>query len=528
LANGRLKPFLQSTLFAAVLLQVPEEARMTRVQAETTEGADAPELPGYPEMLASVTSTYGSELPGLMTIQLHDILSASSESESTSHESFPTDVRGFEAIGYRNESIRRYIEEGYPEGFFGRDAVRSVRYVTERISMPERYHITGYEAGHCASGEGDEPALIVLTPDAVNRWDRAQMFERVLTHELAHAADWIRADAIPPHIRLEILYRLTERLRSDTRLRFAYVEAIQGDSQEEEMASRVQEYLAELVPAVFNAYADNQEGVDMVFDEDLSAAIRLASRHDTTPEAAMEDLRIVQRLVRELDPEFSFTESARRRRDVWQEMETERATRLVEHEVERIEDVRLRHALMDVFHLDRDAIQPGYYLYDMTEEEIADDLFYAEGSNAEASDEDSYVPTHRISEETARILPYLVEEVTLARNKEVERLSARLGADALPAFEAWQQLIEQVSIARMRRFGRSVNVERAFSDQESADRAIETLNAFLRTLPSTEQREAFYDAVERFARIEGAGDIPLAAELREAAQRYMEELQLDV
>ncbi len=482
LTGGLLRPIMERTLgfwAAFVNLSMADPQGVTqRQRLEDLDGrpttAESETLPSYEEMRRDLERRLGMErLRRMIPVTEDDLRAQTLESGRREEEQEPRlQVRGFEQLGLSNESIRRYVVEGFPRTWTSRTAVTSITYTSERIPLPERYGIRGYSVGNCTLSPDGTPSEIVITVDALGSgtFDHGinELLRETIPHELAHGADWLNAAHLDPRVRLELLWRVVAHLHQEHRERFPYVESIHNADARQELEDKATEWIAE--------------------------AVRMNMRGRGLSEEA-------EHIVRRMLPGFDWEAAWRSRRTNRATMQMERSQQMLRGQLERIENHRLRAAMLDAFNLTHVEVRPLFHLsrinvneYDLDSEEVELDSEEVELWNA----------YHR------------------ALNSELARLHAELPVEARPAFEAWVELARNMTTGRERfRFSRGADTPLIAESAKREETDVEALNEALRLVRDDRMQTVFDVAAHRALRMISAGDVHLPPEMERQAEEWL-------
>lgn len=457
-----------------------------RVQP-TAEGSE--HLPSYEHMRAELERLLGRDRLRRMIPTTEDDLDVRTLQEGRrAEEQEPRlQVRGFEQLGFSNESVRRYVVEGFPRTWTSRTAVTAITYAHVHIPMPEQYGIHGYEAGHCTLSPDGEPSEIVVTPDAIEGGLRGDemLLSEAIPHELAHGADWLSAAHLDPRVRLELLWRVVRHLQDERRVRFPYVESIHNDDPQQELEYQAREFVAESVRLMTGRMSAYQ-------------ARELAVMYGTDI-AHMEEMRgIVRRMV----PGFDWEAAQRSRAANRTSLLHERMQHMQEIECGRISDPRLREAALDVLRLTEEDVRPAFRFAEIAEGDIEE---FGEGDMDEEELElwDSYSNSERA---------------------ELGRLRVGLPPEAKEAFDRWQELVKEIAKTRgfMRGFVGPAWHDAALRTKVVMER-VDALNDVLANMHDDRTKTAFDVAAHRALRIMAAGDVRLPPGAEERMVTWMAE-----
>ncbi len=456
-------------------------------------------LPSYETMRADLERLLGREqLREMIPVNAADMNERwRGESRREAEREPRLDVRGFEAMGLSNDRVREYITRGFPREWTSRTSVSSVSYVTHRIPMPEQYGIHGHEAGHCTISPDGSSSEIVVTIDALDRADvfgeqtrdeSMSLLRSIIPHELAHAGDWLNAADLDPRARLEILWRVMQRVRSPDRLRFPYVENIRNDNVQREWRDKATEYLAELARAMFEARASADGRKANRWRSVL--ATNLSRQYGTHDFAAQEDIRIMERLL----PDFDWAEASRARGTLLTGLLRDRMRFAMERPLSHVEDSRLRAYLLDAFRMHPEDARPALLLSRFGNEDLGE---------ADAEVKEAY--------ERAMV-------------EALERLKQNAPLEMRSALDAWIILAQNLTYARGLSWFPSSEMSpfsRRLMEKEMGD--VDTLNHLMRGMRDDRLRTAFDETARRALRIIAAGEVRLSAEEESRAADWLAE-----
>lgn len=401
-----------------------------------------------------------------------------------SHEASEVAFRGFELLGYRESSMRRFFG-AFPEAWSRPDAVGRVSYADEHLPMNPDYHIAGYEGGHCTLSPGREPSEIVITRDAVPEED-SRISERmfgVMSHELAHANDPMNASDAAPEQRAEFQVWLNRRVLSERRLRFPYVENIHHEQAERQQALRAQEYFAELVRVVMEMRADASFR-QLRESWESYVARKLAEDGHSTPEQAHADVEFLMRYGHMFSPSFSWEDAQNRFHSAMRDLNRDRAAFQSEAMLNRIEDGFVQAAFRRAIFAEQSEMPDAYFLTALP------------------------IPDAQLTLDQRR----LRRGLALVRARQDSRANAihdRVPKTMRGAFDAWSKAIAAVKHFRNLRWANGSGGRNVSSDfQQRMEQAAHRIPSDA----TAEDRERFRQALVDFVVLELFGDLGLNAE----------------
>lgn len=278
-------------------------AHMEEVRSHREATSFIKDLPSQEDMRADLEQFYGkvildSELP-------KDSADAPSISPSERHEKTQGDHLYAEnhlekmkhAEKTSEQDIGDFVTTFLPRQWTASSAIERFGVAPQPIPMPKEYGIDGHAAGVCHSGTGSLPARIEFAPGiSVER----QGFVHLASHEAAHANDWKRSSDLSSGERLTLLYSVTKRVASKTRMKFDYVEDIKNDDKQYERLYKTTEYWAKLMEVALTTEAKTEKGWETEFLTKASQRFVNEPRyHD-----AKEDLSIVRWYLNTVAPDF--------------------------------------------------------------------------------------------------------------------------------------------------------------------------------------------------------------------------------
>jgi predicted DNA-binding protein YlxM (UPF0122 family) len=271
-----------------------------------------------------------------------------------------TPVEGFSEYGISDESITRYLEEGFPRFMTSEGNIESIRFTSEHRAVREDYHLSaGREtAGSCSIAAGADESQITIYGAMLDERGHLRVqetFHQVLTHELAHSVDWTNLEALDPVTRLRMFHQMASHVRQpETRLFFSYVEEIQNDDARTELVNQIVEYYAEFTQAVFErAPISDMDGVEWE-TETVSVMMDDFARDEMSDKetarlrrAVHDDVRLVREVVQAYQPDFDWRAAAAARYDIVAEMSREMQNEQLRARIAELPLESARHLLED-------------------------------------------------------------------------------------------------------------------------------------------------------------------------------------
>jgi len=289
-------------------------------------------LPSYEQMLRELAEVIGEDRVNAETpLNIEEMIPAvrtvrqnAERAQETAH------VEGFEeAYGVRSETMKRILAETFPRGWSNVGSIA----VMQAVPLSE---LPPNAVGVCRGGREKEPAVIQM-------WNELPIQElmRLVVHEATHANSSETANVMDPKLRVELLYRTHQRVRSKDRPRFDYVEDwITERDPHERYSRKIAEYLAKLQEVAMMTPADSEE----LWRDGVAQSLAMMAKEpgEAAATGTLEDVDLALDVLRASDPEFKPWEAAMRRDQLFVEEMRTHAHAAFENEIAQIPSGTMR------------------------------------------------------------------------------------------------------------------------------------------------------------------------------------------
>ena len=423
-------------------------------------------------------------------------------------------IEGAESFDLRAEDVQQFLRVRFPSVLTNQESVRRLTFTTERIPMHAEYGIPGYEGGHCTLSPGRTPSEIVITIDGlggqINGSGVLSLLRSTLPHELMHAGDPLNAAHMDPQTRLEVLYLATQRVQSSDRLRFAYVESIRQPNPQRRLVYKMREYIAMTGESMLSQSIQSLTERYPAYTIDRRLAALLAEEHGSTPQAALWDVHMIQRLM---GSGFDWEQAARRGNEIEHRMFIEQELTLpVRDGLEYLSawpvlyDTALR-----MFEASPEQMSEIYMALVIPEDEL--------GTKMDARMEETLAEQeHR----ARRQLPIL-RQVQHFYRVHIDQLQQGTSSDeAGDLLRAWMRLVDAERNVRLHRwFSRSVYYYGTMqADLHDLRFAAFDIKGMLREHPTLLEQESVRRAMMDYVRLVGYGELSLPEPLMTQAREF--------
>ncbi len=519
LARGRVGNVLRAFIWSFMMSSGTQQAMPRQHNWEDVIGSvemheGQENLPSVEVMERYLLDQYGErELANLLPAQ-HINAEQAEQSLRREQEEPRVEVTGAETIGLRNSDLREYVVHGFPRHLTGRTSVHRIRVSSEREPMPSEYGMHGNEAGHCTVSPGNHSSEIVIYGDRIAGEMRMREVEEMLTlvlpHELIHAGDAHNAASLDYQTRVEALYIATNRMQSPDKLQHPYFQSIQNPDPQHRLALQVGEYIADTGRAMFGYRLSHVTDPAHRLTWRQGMATRLSQDYHTTPQAAMLDVRMIERLV---GPEFNWQEAAQARETILNRITLEGAfTTPIEHAIHNMDDHRLRQDLLRLFRTHRHEVSELYHFIDREDDEVGTKM--------------DLRPHETVQQEDVRIERELslVRRVGEFSQAVEERLETGLPREAILLLNEWMGVVDVLSDARASRWYPSEHASTLISNVTGvASRVTERTVRFqelMHRYHRVSRLPALRRAMGEYLRLIGYGELRVPPSLLTEVQRF--------
>lgn len=444
LERGRLKRIVQMMGWSLVLLSggpaqyVPHRTGWDDVaQLPETAAARAEELPSPAEMLLYLRRHLGeAEL---------QLLFPAAETDSTAWEAQQhqerleprVEVTGAEFLGMSNQDLQEYVVRGFPLQLTGRTSVSRIEVTDALVPVPSEYGIGGYVSGVRRTSADGNSVEVLLTLESVNRQPGTAaarpILTRILPHELIHGGVMRGGATLDPRTRLEVYYMATRRVLGPNPLQFYEVNAIRNSNPQHALALKITEYIPETAHAMFGYRLSHVTDPRGRLTWQQGMATRLAQDYHSTPEAALEDVRMIERVV---GPSFHWEEAAEVRERILSRSITEHGVASIRAAAAELRDPHLRDELTRAMNTPRRSMSDIYLATILTEEDVEEP--------EKSMGDDRETEEARIQRECET-----VRHVAEFRDQEIARLRRQIPPEAGPFFDHWTSIVDRMREARV-------------------------------------------------------------------------------
>ncbi len=156
-------------------------------------------------------------------------------------------------VALASSDVEDVLLKTFPNGW-AQSGTKEILQVNTKYNMPDKYNLDQKKWTTFAiykSGEKNEGGVITFFK--VSKTEQLENFiNRFMSHELSHGADW-SLTKMSVEERQELLLAIMDRICSDDREKFEYVESINNKDSHLEMYTKAGEYWAEICRLYFSA-----------------------------------------------------------------------------------------------------------------------------------------------------------------------------------------------------------------------------------------------------------------------------------
>lgn len=259
-------------------------------------------------------------------------------------------IEGFDAVELDPELVREYVESGFPKSWSRAANLGRIAITPKELRIPYPGLEDRTEFAHADIPADGGPAKILVTSTQFEKEEPdghiMSLFNRTMSHELAHVNDYGASPDLTPQEALQLQYLVFERSRAEGRPKFAYPEGIAHPKDAARATGgRMREYFAETLMTALEHGGTTVNPIDDWTEWSETLADALRTEHRASSEEAVRNVGMIRWYLERVDPTFKPWVAERERKRVLGELFSKTMHLRMMNVASRLGDEGLRNLL---------------------------------------------------------------------------------------------------------------------------------------------------------------------------------------